>query len=221
MTSYGGVDIAGDCWGVDTAMAGTLTDGQLQRMKDTPLPNGQLPVFIWGYVPLPGNSSRWDMTGERMRAAADMGWIVLLVQHCRAGSWMASAGQGAADGAFAADYATQQGYPSDCHLAADDEAVATPGTPSIQHFTEWCKHWPSACIYEGFAPGMSPTQLYEIPDVQCYWGAYGPWYVSKRGVRCRQGLQITHAGVGVDPDHASPDALGGVLRGFGRLDLHA
>jgi hypothetical protein len=177
-------------------------------------------VFLWGYVPLPGNSSKWDMTGERMRAAADLGWIVLLVQHCRRGSWTASGDLGTVDGKWAATYAAAQGYPSDCHLAADDEAVANPGSAAIEHFTAWCAQWPTACLYEGFAPGMTPDEEYEIPTVQAYWGAYGPWNVSKRGVRCRQGLEVSHTGILVDPDHAAPDNFGGVLRGFGRQDLH-
>lgn len=222
MSQYGGVDITDECWGIDTAMAGALTDEQLLKMYQTPLPNGQTPRFIWGYAPLPGNTpSRWDWTGPRMRAACDIGWIVLMVQHCRGGSWVASEEQGAADGQHAAEYAAAQGYPDDCHLAADDEAVRNPGPDAIAHFRAWCAQWKTPCLYEGFAPGMTAQQLYELPDVDAYWGAYGPWNVATRGVRCRQGLQIVHCGVGVDPDHAAPDALGGVLRGMGRTDLVA
>ena len=215
--TYGGVDVVGDCWGLDSSMAGILTDEQLVKMKATKLPNGQLPVFLWGYVPLPGNTSRWDMTGPRMRAACDIGWIVLLVQHCRSGAWLASAEEGTADGQHAAEYAAAQGYPTDCHLTVDDESIRNPGPDAIAHMTAWAKQWPTPMVYEGFSPGLSPQQEYELPNVQAYWGAYGPWNVATRGVRCRQGLQIVHAGVGVDPDFASPDAMGGVLRGLGKL----
>lgn len=223
MASYGSVDVVGEQWGVDTAMLGVLTDAQLARMLAAPLPGGQYIDFLWGYAPLPGNHSAWDLTGPRMRAIADMQngagrhVKVGLVQHCRSGAWMASAAQGDADGKFAAEYAAAQGYPSDCNLAVDDESLKNPGSDAIAHFTAWCRAWPAACLYEGFSPGMSAQQEYELPDVMRYWGAVGPWNVAVRGVCCRQQLQITHAGIGVDPDRASPDALGGVLRLFGRL----
>lgn len=226
--TYGAVDIVGNVFGLDTAIAGALTDEQLEKLFSTPFASGPMagryPEFLWGYVPLPGNApSRWDMTGARLRVIADMtngaGTPVkgLLVQHCRSGAWVASAGQGAADGAHAAEYAAAQDYPDDCHLAPDDEDLKNPGPNAIAHFTAWCAQWRTPCLYEGYAPGMTPEQEYELPDVSAYWGAYGPWGVATRGVRCRQLLQIVHAGVQVDPDHAMPDAMGGVLRGFGRL----
>ena len=216
--TYGGVDISGDCWGIDTSMAGALTDEQLVALYKAPMPNGQTARFLWGYAPLPGNAaSKWDWTGARMRAAADVGFVVLMVQHCRSGAWVASAEQGAADGKCAAEYAAAQGYPPDCHLAVDDESLKNPGQDAIAHMTAWARCWPTPMLYEGFAPGMSAEQEYELPDVSAFWGAYGPWNVAKRGVRCRQGLQFTLAGIGVDPDHAAPDALGGVLRGMGRI----
>src|ERR1700761_8201182 len=127
MPTYGGVDITGDCWGADAAMLGALTDEQLAKMFAEKLPNGEYIEFVWGYCPLPGNVSRWDLTGSRMRALADMqngagNYVkVLFVQHCRGGSWVANAEEGAADGKHAADYVTAQGYPQDCHLAVDDE----------------------------------------------------------------------------------------------------
>ena len=223
MATYGGVDILGDCWGFDIASLNVLTDEQLVRIFTTPLQNGKFLEFCWGYAPLPGNSSSWDITGPRMRAIADMTNgagvkpKVLIVQHCRKGSWTASDEQGAADGQHAAEYAAAQDYTDDCHLAPDDESLKNPGPDAIAHFTAWCSKWTSPCVYEGFAPGMTPDQEYDLPDVTAYWGAYGPWNVSKRGVRCRQGITIVHAGVSLDPDHASPDNFGGVLRGYGRL----
>lgn len=227
MTSYGGVDIVGEAWGFDTAMLGVLTDEQLARMFATPIASGpgagRFFEFCWGYAPLPGNASKWDLTGPRMRAIADMtngaGVAVKagLVQHCRSGAWVASAAQGAADGQHAAEYASAQGYTPDCDLAVDDESLKNPGPDAIAHFTAWCRAWQAACLYEGFSPGMSAQEEYELPDVLRYWGAVGPWDVAVRGVCCRQQLQTTHCGIGIDPDLASPDKLGGVLRLFGRL----
>jgi hypothetical protein len=216
--TYGGIDLTGPSWGLDSAVAGVLTDEQLLAMYQTPLPNGMTPKFIWGYCPLPGNSSKWDWTGPRMRAACDIGWVVFMVQHCRAGAWTASEAQGKADGQHAAEYGAAHGYPDDCHLAADDESVRNPGPDAIAHFNAWTEQPKTPCLYEGFAPGMTPNQLYSLPSVSAYWGAYGPWNVSVRGVRCRQGRQIVHCGVGVDPDYAAPDNLGGVLRGMAKID---
>jgi hypothetical protein len=229
MGTYGGVDL-GPCWGFDAAELGVLTDSQVQAMLSTPLPAGhpgagEFLEFAWGYAPLPNSKSPWDITGPRMRAIADMQngagryCKVGIVQHCRSGAWTASADQGAIDGQKAADYAAAQGYPTDCHLAVDDESLKNPGLAAIAHFTAWCRAWPSACLYEGFDPGMSAQQEYELPDVQRYWGAYGPWDVAVRSVCCRQSLQLTHCGIGIDPDQAFPDKLGGVLRLFGRTDV--
>jgi hypothetical protein len=227
MTSYGGCDITGTCWGVDTAMAGALTDAQLERMFATPLPisvtGGTVPQyidFLWGYVPLPGNKPGWDMTGPRMRSIVDMQngagrYVrVLLVQHCRSGSSILTQAQGDADGQHAAEYAASQGYPTDCHLAVDDESIRNPGPVAVASLTAWCAHWPSPLVYEGFAPGDGGQG---VSNCDAYWGAVGGWAKDARGTRCKQYLQITHCGVGVDPDQAHPDAQGGVLRAFGRL----
>jgi hypothetical protein len=163
------------------------------------------------------------MTGARLRAIADMtngaGVPVKagLVQHCRGGAWAASAQLGADDGKVAADLASDMGYTSDCNLAVDDESLKNPGPDAIAHFVAWCQQWQSACLYEGFDPGMTPEQEYENPGVKRYWGAVGPWDVAVRGVCCRQGMQFTHAGVVIDPDRAFPDKLGGTLRLYGRV----
>jgi hypothetical protein len=219
VSTYGAVDIVTPCWGIDTAIAGALTDEQLEEMFRTPLgTTGETPKALCGYVPLPGAvPSKWDMTGPRLRVACDIGWVVWLVQHCRGGSWVASEEQGAADGQHAAEYAAAQGYPDDAHLGADDEAVRNPGPDAFRHFTAWCSKPRNPLLYEGFAPGMTPGQLYEIPTVKAYWGAYGPWNVTRRGVLARQGRTIMHCGIPVDPDRIAPDNLGGVLRCMGRL----
>lgn len=218
--TYGGIDLP-DCWGVDTSMAGVLTDEQLRRLVEGQLPNKQPIKFLWGYVPLPGNKSKWDMTAERARAACDAGLYVLLVQHCRKGLWTASEATGREDGQHAGECAAEIGYPTDCHVVLDDESVKNPGPDVFKHVVGWCDAvlvGGRPCVYEGFDPGLTPQQEYEIPNVDRYWGAYGPWNVSVRDVCCRQSLQITLNGVGYDPDHAFPDKLGGVLRAMARTD---
>ena len=222
--TYGSIDLP-DCWGIDTSMAGALSDAQIQALCKARLPNKQLIKFVWGYVPLPGNvPSKWDMSASRLRAYCDAGLCVLLVQHCRSGLWIPSAAQGQIDGACAGNYAKEIGYLPDCHLAMDDESVAAAGAAMFSHAAAWCglsgvRLGAQPVIYEGFDPGLTPEQEWEIPDVDRYFGAYGPWEVSTRGVCCRQSLQINVAGIGVDPDHAFPDKLGGVLRAMCRPDL--
>ncbi len=222
MGTYGGIDITGECWGIDTSMAGILTDDQLVRMLNTALPNGVKPTVLCGYVPLSGNkASTWDMTRSRLYAAMDIGWKVWLVQHCRAGSWHASPELGGDDGKMAADYAASIDYDPSSHLAMDQESLANSGPIVAGHVNNWCDAVPTPQVYEGFDPGLNPDQEYHLLKVTSYWGAFGPWKVSVRGVVARQGLQITHCGVGVDPDHIKPDNLGGCLRAMGRLDLAA
>jgi len=221
--TYGSIDLP-DCWGIDAAMAGAFTDAQLLALSKARLANGQLIKFIWGYVPLPGNAkSSWDMSAARARAICDLGFCLLLVQHCRSGYWVASQQTGLDDGAYAGNYAKNEvGYPSDAHLALDDESLKNHGTPVYQHVVGWCsgvRVGATPCVYEGFDPGLSQVQLYDVPDVDRYWGAYGPWDVATRSVCCRQSMQTTVAGLAADPDHAFPDKLGGVLRAMCRPDL--
>src|SRR5580700_10157495 len=163
--TYGSVDLIGVCWGFDTSVLGVLTDEQLVKLFTTPLPasiTGSQDVvyfeFCWGYCPLPGNSSKWDIVGARMRAIADMqngaGKYVKvgMVQHCRSGSNVLTQAQGDADGQHAAEYATAQGYASDSHLGVDDESIRNPGPQAIASLTAWCARWPVAPLtYEGFS----------------------------------------------------------------------
>lgn len=229
--TYGGIDVPVDVWGLDAAVTGILTDAQLQALAAFDLgtlkipgylPLGR-PVVLWGYAPLPGMHSSWDWTGERLRAACDAGFLCGVVQHCRSGMWTASKDQGTADGICAAAFATSIGYPKDCHLVMDDEAVRNPGPDAFAHVCGWADAARQAnppAIYEGFAPGLTPEQEYEVPAVDRYWGAMGPWDVATRSVCCRQGPTVRVNGVAYDLDHFFADRLGGVLRLMGRLDLH-
>lgn len=218
MSTYGPVPIQGEQWGIDTFMAGALTDAQLEKMLSTPMPNNQKCEVLCGYVPLPGMGiSRYDMSRDRLFRAMDIGWRVWLVQHCRKGFWVASEEQGKDDGVYAAEYSKNIGYDEGCHLGPDLESVANTGVPVFSSMTSWARAWPTTMLYEGFDPGLSPVQLYDIPDIKAYWGAYGPWNVAKRGVCVRQGLQFMHCGVPVDPDHIAPDNLGGTLIAMGKL----
>lgn len=231
---YGGIDVPADVWGVDTSLAGGLSSAQLDALWNFDL--GELkipgyathgrPVVLWGYVGFGGQDVRsaWDWTAESIRRACDKGFLCGVVQHCRRGSWLASAANGASDGEAAANFARAIGYPTDCHLAQDDEAVSNPGPDAYANATGWClaySQYGKPAIYEGYAPGLTPEQQYQNPYVDRYWGAMGPWDVATRGVCCRQGPTVRNVdGVAFDLDHFFPDKLGGVLRLMGRLDLH-
>lgn len=227
---YGGVDVPSDVWGVDTCVAGVLSDAQLDTLAGFDLATLHLtgpcgkPRVLWGYGPLSGaKPSAWDWTAERMRAAMDRGFLVGLVQHCRGGLWTASPELGRADGEAIAAFADDIGYASDCHIAGDDEAVRNPGPEAYAHVAGWCEAVDNAsrppCVYEGFDSGLSPADQYRNPWVHRYWGALGPWQVATRGVCCRQGPTVRIGGVSYDLDHFFADKLGGVLRLMGRVDL--
>lgn len=236
--TYGGIDVPADCWGVDTAIAGILTDAQLRTLAEFDLGTLKVPgyatkgrpIVLWGYVPYyvvgrPVKPGPWDWTAERLRASCDAGFLCGAVQHCRSGLWVASEQQGIDDGNVAAEIASLISYGSDCNLAQDDEAVRNPGPEAYASVTGWCRTLRTAAAaepatYEGFEPGLTPEQEYENPYVNRYWGAMGPWNVATRSVCCRQGPTVRIGGVAYDLDHFFPDKLGGVMRLMGRTDLH-
>lgn len=220
--TYGAINIPDDCWGVDAAMLGALSYNKAKEILTTPLPNKKMIKVVTGYIPLPGNKSSWDMTASSLRMWMDLGAIVTMVQHCYAGTVIATAQQGTDLGKYAAEYVSLIGYAKDAHVSLDDEAIGNSGLPVFQRCENFCRQLLMSalpCIYEGYEPGLTPLQFWEIPDVSRYWGAYGPWDVAVRSVCCRQSLQITHCGVPMDPDHYFKDRLGGVMRGMCRTDL--
>lgn len=229
--TYAATDL-GDCWGIDLSAKLSPTSIRNLAASMLPAPISQPISFVWRYVPLPGNDPRGDIDAEELAAWLDaknaLGnrIALLLVQHCRAGLWTPSAQQGQLDGQHAAEWAQKVGYLADCHIAMDDESVQAPqGVPvdvaMRAHAIAWCSAIRTGgvpVIYEGFSPGLTPDEEYALPNVDRYWGAFGPWNVSTRGVCCKQGIGIRLAGVDVDPDHAFPDKLGGALRGMIQVD---
>lgn len=231
---YGGVDVPEDVWGLDTMVMGALTDEQLRALAEVdlgaievhgvigPKPQGR-PRVLEGYCPFyDAAPSKWDWSEERIRAACDAGFLVGVVQHPRGGLWTASAELGLNDGKTAAEFAARVGYPTDCHLAFDDEAVANPGPDAVAHVYNQAKgysEYGAPATYEGYEPGLSQLQQYEDPYVTRYWGAYGAWEVAVRSVCCRQGPTLKINGVAYDLDHFFADKKGGVMRLMGRVDL--
>jgi hypothetical protein len=201
-------------WGADTSWK--LSPDQAERLARSPLPNGQAIRFLWRYVGL-GPNGRGDIDRPELEGILAARLILLLVQHCRAGSWLASGSQGATDGEWAARNAGAVGYPKTGCLALDLESVANPGAAVQAHALQWCAQVAAAgfepVIYVGFDCGLSAEDLYNLPNVRRYWSDAGPRQVTKRGFCCHQFPETTVAGMRVDPDHAFPDLLGGTLVG--------
>lgn len=229
--TYGGVDVPDGCWGLDASTTGSLTEAQLDELAAFDLgsihipgymPMGR-PVVLWFYAPLAGNAvGMGDAHAGVMRAWCDRGGLAGLVQHCHRGMLDGNEANGEADGACAAAFATSIGYPADCYVALDDEAVANPGPDAYARVATWCKLVAQAnksAIYEGFAPGLTPQQEYEIPTADRYWSAMGPWNIAVRGACCKQGPTVIIGGRPYDLDHFYADKLGGVLKLMGRVDL--
>lgn len=204
-------------WGCDTSTK--LTVASAQRLSAAQF-HGQEIRFVFRYVPLPGNNPEGDIDAAELEAIQDAGLVLLLVQHCRAGSWAASGAQGALDGAQAGRSAAAAGYATGAMVALDLESLATVGQPVIDH----CEAWSSALadagfrplLYVGFDCGLTPQQLYDLHGFDRYWSDAGLRNVAKRQFCCKQYAQTVIAGISVDPDHAFPDLLGGCLVGMAR-----
>jgi hypothetical protein len=219
----------GDCWGFDTSRKISFAEARAIIDTGMVVDDGDRAVsFAMRYVPLPGNNSAQDIDAREMEWLLDAGLSVVLVQHCRKGvevqpgvwRWTASQGQGALDGDVAARAAKSAGHASGASLGLDLEAVANIGAPVAQH----CEAWASAVsgagfepfVYVGFSCGLSPQQLYDLHGITRYMSDMGPRSVVIRGFCCKQFATQTVAGIQVDPDHAQPDSLGGVLVGTAR-----
>ena len=209
-----------ECWGFDTNTK--LNAKTAQNLTRAPLPNGNVSKFCWRYVslsnPLPG-----DLDIEERDAILNAGLTLLLVQHVNYPGWFAAATLGSSHGQAAAAHAKLVEYPQGAHLACDLEGVNDESTPAqvIDYVNGWCRAVIAAgylpCLYVGYACGLTPQQLWELPLVSRYWSDFGKRNVANRGFTCVQSPQVTVAGVQVDPDHAMPDKLGGCLVGMGKL----
>ncbi len=201
-------------WGIDTSakLSGTAP----KRLASTPLASGKEIRFVWRYVFF-GPARPGDIDAGELEAILEAGLILLLVQHCRSGSWHASGAQGAEDGAWAVRNAQAAGYPLGACIALDLESVANPGAAVQSHATQWCAVVKEAgylpVVYVGFDCGLTPEELYELPGVERYWSDAGPRSVAERGFCCKQYPQTSVAGTPVDPDQAFPDQLGNFLIG--------
>ena len=177
-------------------------------------------VGVFRYVPLPGNSTKSDITGTELGCLLDAGLEVGLVQHVRGNPptqplWQPGAHSGVLDAQAAIASAQAAGYPPGCHLFQDLEAC---DGSSMQVLT-YCLDWGRTVIesgylcglYVGYAAVLTPESLYALPSVTCYWSDAGPRSVATRGFAIKQGApEVTIAGVEFDPDVVKLDALGGL-----------
>jgi hypothetical protein len=135
-----------------------------------------------------------------------------LVQHCLEPPkgktvWTASVADGVKKGQTAKSHADLVAYPSDSQLSYDNEDCDGDVSGEINAWVNQIARPP--LLYTGFAPGLTEQELYDLPDVHCYWGAFGAWNVAVCGVAMRQGYPaITIGGVEFDVNIATADKLG-------------
>ena len=204
-----------------------LTPAACQRLAAS-VYGGKSFTFAIRYVHH-GPAPREDLDSDELHVLLGSGFTVLAVQHPRAPeNNVLSAELGTSDGEWAVRNATAAGYVtpaggSPICLVVDIEGVKNPGAAVSAYLVEWCRVVGAAgyrpAVYHGFDPGLSPEELYAIPNVDRYWAAYGPWTVAKRGDCCKQHTTVTIAGVELDPDYAFPDAEGGVLTGLADVEI--
>ena len=203
-----------------------MTDATIDALASAKIPASLDPgtppiVFVCGYLGLGPNGPN-DLNPTRVHNLCSRHFAVIAVQHCREGAWDASAGRGRADGAWAARNALSAGLVPGLGVCVgldlEDVSQETWGQQTLDHVTEWCQEvilsgfepW----IYHGFRCGLSSAQLYSVENVKRYGAAPGQAHVATRGDCFQQHGTIALAGIKVDPDYCSPDALGGTLVGM-------
>ena len=206
-----------DCTGVDTS--GKLTPAMARALAGSSWQGAPI-RFVFRYVPLPGNAGHGDIDPGELEAIIGAGLMLGLVQHCRLPGWAASGMQGTLDGKAASYAAKLAGYQLGAHLAFDLEGCRDSGAPVAAHVNAWAAEVSAAgyepLLYVGYAAGLGPAELYDLPLVNAYWSDYGPRSVATRGFCLRQHAQTALAGITVDPDVATADVLGGRLLLMGR-----
>ena len=190
-----------------------LSDAVLEEVAAYRDSEGRSVFAIIRYVSLYKINPVWDISlAEAGRILAHVPALGL-VQHCLAAQppakgWTAAPKNGALKGAIAKQHADLVGYPSDSHLSYDDEDVSSGDIAG--EISQWCAAIARPpCLYVGFAPGLSPDELWELPEIHIYWGAAGNWGPSTCGVAMRQHYPEIHIGhVPFDWNLATADKRG-------------
>lgn len=172
------------------------------------------------YLPLAGNPATNDITAaELTMLVLDVGLEVVLVQHVRGFPphnplWRPGDHDPQADAAAAIAAARAAGYPDGAHIFEDLEAVDGSLAETMGYCVRWGHTLASsgylAGLYIGYATPLSPTDLFSLPDVHCYW-ADGPHRtIAERGSAIIQGRTLRAAGPlpPLDEDLVRADAFG-------------
>lgn len=175
--------------------------------------NGKSVAGLIRYVSLYNVNTNGDISPDEASLIVDNFEYFGLVQHCLeapkgSSTWTASSQMGALKGLTAKKHADLVGYPSDSMLAYDNEDCSGDVAGEINAWVANSGRPP--LLYTGYAPGLTEQQLYEeLPNVHCYWGAWGIWNVAVRGIAMRQQRQVEIGGIYFDPNVANADHLGG------------
>lgn len=169
--------------------------------------------YVFFGPPRPG-----DLDEVELEMLLDARLTVLIVQHVRNPSWIASADQGDADGAVACANAEKAGYSLDggqLSLALDMEGVGNPGPMSQAHALAWCASVRAAgyspVVYLGYDSGLSTVGLEALAKVGrvAWWCDFAE--VDQRpkppspGYALHQHAQSVLGGVTVDVDEVLLD----------------
>jgi hypothetical protein len=175
-------------------------------------------VFCIRYLSL-GSENPGDLNQAEVAAVLGAGLALMAVQHVREPGWLPSLAQGASDGSHAAGNAVAAGMPAGATVWLDLEGVSTAAPADV--VIAYCNAWNSAVAQDGYDTGlyvgaMQPldeNQLFSL-NVQRYWRSQSlvP-NVARRGYCMYQAYPSqTLAGISVDFNMVSEDALGGLPR---------
>jgi hypothetical protein len=220
-------------WGVDTSAK--LTAALLDELLATDLhavfpaaPKGTFASFVGRYGPLPGNSAAEDIDPQERLLIATRKVILILFQHVRGGSWLATGPQGAADAAYVATYAKAAGYaPVDGYptpsIFKDMESVANPGPQALECMQQFMQTMQGLGFqppgYNGFDCGITPDQWAALnTPVMCDAGDRKP--PTGKAFVIKQHAQVKIGGVYFDVDEVLPNPeLAGVVYGMAEVDV--
>ena len=167
-----------------------------------------------------------DLTPEEAVHILDAGLGLMAVQHVQPDGWHPTAALGATYGANAVANAQQVGIPAGVTLWLDLEGVAAETAPAI--VIEYCNAWFDAVTAAGYESGiyvganavLSGEDLYWSLKTRHYWksGSKVP-DIPHRGYQLVQRIAPggdVLAGVSIDRNVTSTDALGGTVRWLSR-----
>lgn len=179
---------------------------------------GAQPIsFIFRYVSLYAPLRGGDIDPVERDAILACEVPLLLVQHVNYPGWTATAVNGTQHGNAAGQDATQVGYPSGAMLFVDLEGVKNLGGSVDEYITCWAYAVQAygfvPGLYQGYSCGIDPGVLAQHTEYGGFWSDFGQ-RTNPIGFMCKQRPQISHCGIGIDPDQCYPDSLNRSLVGM-------